>query len=147
VSHLSYSSLASYRGNTGTLKIERGKLVFTAQAGLMNRREYVLQTIPISAVRSVHIDGKVRPVLVVIVDTSVMSGIPRHEFLVDAPGVWVDVIESEMQNVSVQGTQQQQPTYVKEIVREVVKYPCPYCNALIEVTSSRCPFCGAPQKK
>ena len=113
----------------------------------MNRREYVLQTIPISAVRSVHIDGKVRPVLVVIVDTSVMSGIPRHEFLVDAPGVWVDVIESEMQNVSVQGTQQQQPTYVKEIVREVVKYPCPYCNALIEVTSSRCPFCGAPQKK
>jgi len=111
----------------------------------MNRREYVLQTIPVSAVRSVQIQGKARPVLVVFVDTSVMSGIPRHEFLVDAPGPWVDTIEREIQKVSVQGTQQ--PAYVKEIIREVVKYPCPYCNALIEVISSQCPFCGAPQKK
>lgn len=80
-----------------------------------------------------------------LVDTSVMSSIPRHEFRVDAPGPWVDAIESEMQKVSVQVVQQ--PTYVKEIVREVVKYPCPYCNTLMEVTSTRCPSCGAPQNK
>ena len=145
MSQLSYSSPASYRGNRGTLKIERGKLVFIAQAGLVNRREYVLQTIPIGAVRSVQIQGKTRSVLVVLVDTSEMSGIPRHEFLIDAPGLWVDAIESEMQKVSVQDTQQ--PTHVKEIVREIVKYPCPYCNSLIEITSNRCPSCGAPQKR
>ena len=144
---MTYSSLASYRGNKGTLKVERGNLVFASQAGLVNRREYVLQTIPISAVRSAQVQGRVRSALVVLVDASVVSGIPRHEFLVDAPAAWVDVIESEMQTISAQSTQRQQPAFVKEIVREVVKYPCPYCSVLIEVTSNRCPSCGAPQKR
>lgn len=147
MSQLTYSSLASYRGNKGTLKVERGNLVFTTQAGFMNRREYVLQTIPIRAVRSVQVQGRARPALVVLVDASLVCGIPRHEFLVDVPSGWVDVIESEMQKVSAQSTQSQQPAFVKEIVREVVKYPCPYCSVLIEVTCSRCPSCGAPQKK
>jgi hypothetical protein len=87
------------------------------------------------------------PVLVVIVDTLKMPGIPRHEFHVDAPEQWISAIQNELKKVAAQVVQSSQPAYVKEIVKEIVKYPCPYCNALIEVTLSRCPFCGAPQKK
>jgi len=91
--------------------------------------------------------GISKPVLVIMVDTSKMAGIPRHEFRVDAPGQWIAAIQNEMKNLSAQATQTTQPTYVREVVREVVKYPCPYCNSLIEVISARCPICGAPQKK
>lgn len=87
------------------------------------------------------------PVLVIWVDTSKMPGIPRHEFHVDAPQQWIGAIQDEMKKDAAQGAQFAQPTYVKEVVREIVKYPCPYCNTLIEVTSTRCPICGAPQKK
>jgi hypothetical protein len=32
----------------------------------------------------------------------------------------------------------------RETVREIVKIPCRYCGALVEVTSPRCFSCGAP---
>ena len=91
--------------------------------------------------------GMQRPALVILVDTSKMPGIPRHEFQVDAPQQWISAIQSGMGSQSADTTHPSQPTFVKEVVREIVKYPCPYCNALIEVTSRQCPFCGAPQKK
>jgi rubrerythrin len=84
---------------------------------------------------------------VIVVDTSKMPGIPRHEFQLDAPEQWIATIQNEMKTREASSAQTVQPTYVKEVVREIVKYPCPYCSALIEVTSSQCPFCGAPQKK
>ena len=91
--------------------------------------------------------GMQKPVLVVVVDTSKLQGIPRHEFQVDAPEQWITAIQSIMASQSAEKTHPPQPTIVKEVVREIVKYPCPYCNTLIEVTLSRCPSCGAPQKK
>ncbi len=32
----------------------------------------------------------------------------------------------------------------KEIVKEIVKVPCAYCGVLVDITSTRCPSCGAP---
>lgn len=34
-----------------------------------------------------------------------------------------------------------------EIIREIVKIPCEYCDTLIENTCTFCPCCGAPQKR
>ncbi|HJX24038.1 MAG TPA: hypothetical protein VJ574_06535 [Candidatus Bathyarchaeia archaeon] len=134
--------------------MENGCLNFSSRSGLVSKRDYVIQSIPIGAIRSIHAQdsnrmllGMQRPVLVIVVDTSKMPGIPRHEFQVDAPEQWITAIQSGMGSQSAETTHPPQPTFVKEVVREIVKYPCPYCNALIEVTSSRCPFCGAPQKK
>lgn len=87
------------------------------------------------------------PVLVILVDTMKMPGIPRHEFKVAAPEQWIAAIKNEMASDGKETANPSQPTIVKEVIREIVKYPCPYCNVLIEVTSDRCPFCGAPQKK
>jgi rubrerythrin len=35
----------------------------------------------------------------------------------------------------------------KETIREVVKVPCKYCGTLVDVTSPKCPSCGAPQNR
>jgi hypothetical protein len=154
VRELAYSSSASYRGASGILKIEGGSLVFVNRSGIISQSDYVVQSIPIRAIRSMTAqEGKMSflgvrsHALVVMVDTSKMPGIPRHEFYVDAPGQWINAIQDEMRREAGRVDQSAQPSYVKEVVREIVKYPCPYCNGLIEVTSSRCPFCGAPQKK
>ncbi|MCJ7464979.1 MAG: hypothetical protein MUO81_09610 [Thermoplasmata archaeon] len=146
MSRLAYSSSASYRGGLGVLKIEGGNLIFVKRSGMVNPKDYVVQTIPIKAIRSMSVQGTMKRVLVVMVDSSMHSGIPRHEFSVTSPEQWIGAIQSEMKKVA-EITQSPQPTYIKEVVREIVKYPCPYCNSLIEVTSSRCPICGAPQKK
>ena len=147
MSRLAYSSSASYRGGLGVLKIESGNLIFVKRSGLVNPKDYVVQTIPIKAIRSTSVQGTMKRVLVVMVDSSMHSGIPRHEFTVPVPEQWISAIQNEMKADRQQVAQSQQPTYVKEVVREIVKYPCLYCNSLIEVTSSRCPICGAPQKK
>lgn len=154
MSLLSYSSPASYRGSRGVLRLENGCLNFSSRSGLFSTRDYLIQSIPVTAIRSMHAQGSNRmllgiqgPVLVIVVDTTKMPGIPRHEFQVDAPEQWIAAIQNGMRSQSAETTHPPQPVLVKEVVREIVKYPCPYCNALIEVTSSRCPFCGAPQKR
>ena len=147
MSELTYSSSASYRGGLGVLKIEDGSLVFVKRSGIVNQMDYVVQTIPLRAIRSVKVQGTMKRMLVIMVDSSMHSGIPRHEFSVPVPEQWISAIQNEVKADRQQVAQSQQPTYVKEVVREIVKYPCPYCNSLIEVTSSRCPICGAPQKK
>jgi hypothetical protein len=35
----------------------------------------------------------------------------------------------------------------KEIIREIVKMPCAYCGALVEITAVKCSTCGAPFKR
>jgi hypothetical protein len=147
VSQLSYSSPARYRANKGVLTLDGGKLVFSRRGGLLDQSEYIIQTIPLTSIRSVEARYARSPVLVITVESSSFSGIPRHEFSVPVPEQWISAIQNEMKINRQQVAQSQQPTYVKEVVREIVKYPCPYCNSLIEVTSSRCPICGAPQKK
>jgi hypothetical protein len=32
----------------------------------------------------------------------------------------------------------------KEIIKEIVKVPCAYCGVLMDITSTKCPTCGAP---
>ena len=151
---MSYSSPAAYRGNLGVLSLENGYLNFSRRSGLVNKREYVIQSISIRAIRSMHAKnsnrmflGMQRSVLIIVVDTSKMPGIPRHEFQVDTPEQWITAIQSGMASQSAETTHPPQPTIVKEVVREIVKCPCPYCNTLMEVTLNRCPSCGAPQKK
>ncbi len=34
---------------------------------------------------------------------------------------------------------------VREIVRVIVRVPCPYCGSLMDETALRCPVCGAPR--
>jgi hypothetical protein len=147
VSWLSYSSSASYRGGLGVLKVESGNLIFVKRSGIVNQKDYVVQTIPLKAVRSVSAEGTIKRLLVIITDSTIHSGIPRHEFSVPAPDQWVAAIRNEIAEDRQKPAPSPQPTVIKEVVREIVKYPCPYCNALIEVTLSRCPSCGAPQRK
>ena len=94
-----------------------------------------------------NVQGTMKRMLVIVVDSSKISGVPRHDFYVPAPEQWICSIQSEMKKVCVEKAQSPQPTYMKEVIREIVKYPCPYCNSLIEITSSHCSFCGAPQRK
>jgi len=42
-----------------------------------------------------------------------------------------------------QTTQNEQVITQKEIIREVVKIRCPYCNGLYDETLDTCPHCGA----
>ena len=157
MSCLSLTSPASYRGNRGILKIENRSLVFIKRSGIMNPRDYIVQTIPLRAIRSMATSkgkanafGMRTPVLTLITDPSKMSGIPRHEFGVASPKKWMSAIQGEIDQMKREASRMDnspKPTYVKEIVREIVKYPCPYCRSLIEVTSERCPSCGAPQSK
>jgi hypothetical protein len=147
VGELSYSSSASYRGGLGILKIENGSLIFVKRSGILNQKDFVIQTIPLKAIRSVDVQGTMKRMIVIMVDSSMHSGIPRHEFSVPAPEQWIAAIQNEKMMDREQVAQQSQPICTKEVVREIVKYPCPYCNSLIEITSSRCPICGAPQKK
>jgi len=32
----------------------------------------------------------------------------------------------------------------KEIIKEIVKVPCEYCQTLVDITQAKCPICGAP---
>ena len=154
MSALSYSSPARYRGNPGILELENGHLKFVTRSGLVNRRDYVIQSIPLKAIKSMKVQrankilGMVqKPILVIVVDTSEMQGIPRHEFHLDAPERLLASIQSEMNDLRAPSTHTVQSTSVKEVVKEIVKYPCPYCNTLMEITLTRCPSCGAPQKR
>jgi hypothetical protein len=144
---MAYSSSASYRGSLGVLRMENGNIIFVTRSGLVNRKDYIAQTIPLKAIRVVNIQGTVKRLLVIMTDSAKLPGIPRHEFSVPSPDQWITAIQNEIEMDRRQTAQSQQPTYIKEVVREIVKYPCPYCNSLIEVTSARCPVCGAPQKK
>jgi hypothetical protein len=141
---LSYSETATYRGNLGVLKIDNGILTFTKRSGLINQREYVIQTIPVNAIRSMDIQGIRRNKLVIMVDSSKISGIPRHEFDVSAPDYWINIIQSEMRMDSQKAIQPPQPTIIKETVKEIVKIPCPYCGSLVDITWRNCGSCGAP---
>jgi hypothetical protein len=151
---LSYSSPAWYRGNPGVLELDSGQLKFITRSGLVNRKDYITQSIPLKAIKSMNVQrankflgmGQ-KPILVIVVDTTQMPGIPRHEFQVDAPEQLLASIQNEMNALKGASAQASQPTYVKEVVKEIVKYPCPYCNTLMEITLNRCPSCGAPQKK
>ena len=157
MSHLSYLSPASYRGNIGILKIENQSLVFIKRSGIMNPKDYIVQSIPLRAISSMamskgkaNVFGVQSSVLTLNTDPSKMSGIPRHEFRVASPKQWMNVIQDEINQIKREISRMDdpvKPTYVKEIVREIVKYPCPYCRTLIEVTTDRCPSCGAPQAK
>ncbi len=35
----------------------------------------------------------------------------------------------------------------KEIIKEIVKVPCAYCGVLMDITSTKCPTCGAPANR
>ncbi len=151
---MSYSSPAWYRGNPGVLELENGQLKFVTRSGLVNRKDYVTQSIPLKAIKSMNVQrankilGMIqKPTLVIVVDTTEMPGLPRHEFHLNAPEQWLASIQSEMNAHKAPSAQTVQPTYVKEVVKEIVKYPCPYCNTLMEITLNRCPSCGAPQMR
>lgn len=124
------------------------------RSGVISKKDYIVQTIPLRTIRSIETQrdkvlflGARTPILIVLVDPSKVSGIPRHEFGVAAPEQWEYAIRIAMEAEALREIESRQSTYVKEVVREVVKYPCPYCRTLIEVTSERCPSCGAPQAK
>lgn len=43
-------------------------------------------------------------------------------------------------------TKQTESKEIKEIIKEVVMIPCPYCGSLMPQTSTYCPNCGAKRK-
>ena len=59
----------------------------------------------------------------------------------------MNMIQNEIDAENARDAQPPRPTYIREVVREIVRYPCPYCSSLIDVTSDHCIFCGAPQKR
>ena len=124
-----------------------GNLVFTRMDGLISKRERVVVTIPTGAIVTVNVEGSFRKKLVVLVDGARVPGIPRHEFEVSDPYVWLNAIQTEMASSRASNhLPQSQPikeVYVKEVFREVVKVPCKYCGALNEVNEKKCFRCGA----
>jgi hypothetical protein len=144
---LPLSGPAIYRGTNGILTLGRGDLSFTRREGLMTQREYLVNTIPLTAIRSMTIEGGYRKKLIIMTDTMKIPGIPRHEFSVDNPTYWLNAIQTDIIAEIAKQNQPAQPVFTREIIREVVKYPCPYCSSLIEVTLNQCPHCGAPQRR
>lgn len=45
--------------------------------------------------------------------------------------------------ISPLGTSGNQPVIEKEIIREIVKIRCPYCNSVYDEKLDKCPNCGA----
>ena len=140
-----------YRGCNGLLSINGGNLVFTRQdRGFRSQTERVAGVIPINVVVSMNIEGgaglftKTKK-LVILVDSTRLQGIPRHEFEVADPYHFQKVIQTEIDSQLAKQAQSHQSVkeiYTREIT-SVVKIPCPYCGGLNEVTEKKCAGCGA----
>ncbi len=56
--------------------------------------------------------------------------------------------QTELVRTSLTANAAEEPRLVqlreREVIREIVKIPCEHCRTLVEITSTRCPSCGAP---
>jgi len=141
-----------YRDRAGILSINSGNLIFTRQdRGFLSQSEVVVATIPTTAIISMNVEAAGLGILnknkklVILVDKTKVSGIPRHEFEVADPYHFMKIIQNEIDSQLAKQSHQHQPVkevYVKEVT-SVVKVPCPYCGMLNEVTEKKCAGCGA----
>ncbi len=118
--------------------------MFSKLEGMLSKRERILVSIPLDAVLDLRAEGLLRKRLVILVDGRKVPGIPRHEFDVPDPFLWIQRIREE---IAAHGSRNFQPgerVHIREVIREVVKVPCKYCGALVESTARRCHACNGP---
>jgi hypothetical protein len=86
--------------------------------------------------------------LVLLVDTEVVPGHPRHELEAMNAQELSDAIKTEMFMINKKASlhDSDDRVFLKETVREIVKVPCKYCGTLNEITKQNCHKCGAPIK-
>lgn len=140
---MAYSTQAKYRGTLGTLTVSNDYVIFTRLDGFFSKTERIVIRIPFRAILNMDVkSGFVEKKLIIIVDSGIVRGIPRHEFIVSEP---YHVMEEIQNGISSQTSKETQP--YKEIVTKevttIVKVPCPYCGSLNEVTEKKCANCGA----
>ena len=147
---MTYSTTGKYRGTTGTLIAGGGNLTFTRTDGLISKKQRIVISIPLRAIVNINVEGLVIKNLIVLVDGSVVPGVPRHEFTVSDPYSWMNAIRNQMaQNVPVPNQQNIPPPAPIQIIkeketttREVVKIRCQYCGCLFDEVIDKCPRCG-----
>jgi hypothetical protein len=138
---LSFHTIAWYRGSRGILEMDAKQLCFKRTDGRFFRTERLIACIPLDAVISIDLVGVLGKRIVVTVDSTLVAGIPCHEFLVGDPVGCLGRMRAELESSRADPFP---VIHTREIVREVVKVPCAYCGSLNLVTSSRCDGCGAP---
>ena len=86
--------------------------------------------------------------LVLLVDTEVVPGNPRHELEAMNAQELSDAIKTEVFMINKKASlhDSEDRVFLKETVREIVKVPCKYCGTLNEITKQNCHKCGAPIK-
>jgi len=86
--------------------------------------------------------------LVLLVDTEVVPGHPRHELEALNTQELSDAIKTEVFMINKKASlhDSDDRVFLKETVREIVKVPCKYCGTLNEITKQNCHKCGAPIK-
>ena len=137
-----FSTTCKYKNTTGVLSIEDQSLVFKRTDGIINKRERIVTSIPIEAIRQMNIEGSFSKKLVITVDRSLIQGIPRHEFKVPDPEQVISHIREEKSTTSTSGTivSKEKEVHIKEVI---VKIPCTRCGTLNESTAIICAGCGA----
>lgn len=92
-----FSSKCTYRDTKGTLQIEGRYLLFKRGDGLLSRKEKVIQTIPLDAITDYKVEGKLSKRLVIFVDPSKVTGIPKHEFKVPDPDQVYNILKRQIE--------------------------------------------------
>jgi hypothetical protein len=154
-----FACAGRYRETDGTISVGEGAVTFSRIDGRITKTERITISIPVRGIRSVNLEEASRSMLkriaiqgssttkvVILVDSMIVPGIPRHEFQTgDARGLY-NAIQEARAFAGKDSAQQSQGerTIIKETIREIVKVPCPYCGTLVENTQSKCSTCGGP---
>lgn len=131
---------AKYHGTKGTLYLTNKKISFDYEKrGIVFKGKYSAVNLPFERISEVSVIG-VGPFKKLAINTvrnQSSFGVPRYEFNVNDPQTWKTEIEvARRTQVAVPQKE------VKEIIKEIVKIRCPYCDMLVESTLARCPNCN-----
>ena len=142
---MAYSGNGKYRGAPGNLSVSGGNILFTRTEGLLSKTQRIVVKIPVNAIQNINVEGMITKKLVILVDNSIVPGIPRHEFELSNPYDAMTAIQGEMNDEIAKASQPHEPVkevYVKEVT-SVIKVPCQFCGSLNEITEKKCSSCGA----
>ena len=140
---MAYSTQAKYRGTLGTLTISGDNLIFTRVDGVFSKTERIVIRIPFNAILNMDVQSSFfDKKLIILVDSKIIRGIPRHEFIVNDPYHIMQEVQNGIDAQIVKETQPHKEIITKEITT-IVKIPCPYCSSLNEITEKKCSNCGA----
>ncbi len=138
--HILLTDEAKYHGTKGKLFLTNKKVTFEyKKRGVFFKGEYFAVILPLERILETSIVG-IGPFKKLCINTvrdQTSFGISRYEFSVKYPETWKAKIEVTKTTPTIIPQRE-----VKEIIKEIVKIKCPYCDMLVENTLSKCPNCG-----